>query len=177
MTLNINLDLNIIDSPIGPIAVAGPSPEAAFIRLQVESAGAAAESIALQYDAPILYDPDSFPQLRGELSEYFNGNLRRFHAPYSFLAGTPFQRQVWNCLGTIPFGQTWSYGKIAAAVGRPKAVRAVGQAVGSNPLAILLPCHRVVRSDGGLGGFFYGTDLKSRLLKMEANATGNSNRR
>ncbi|MFC2076456.1 methylated-DNA--[protein]-cysteine S-methyltransferase [candidate division KSB1 bacterium] len=177
MTVYKSLSLNIIDSPIGPIALAGPSPEAAFIRLQVESVEEAAKAIALEYNAPIIYDPDSFPQLQGELSAYFDGTQRRFQAPYRFLGGTPFQRRVWSCLATIPFGRTWSYGKIADTIGRPKAVRAVGQAVGSNPLAILLPCHRVVRSDGGLGGFFYGAGLKSRLLEMEANATGNSNRR
>jgi O-6-methylguanine DNA methyltransferase len=171
MTEKFGLTFNLFDSPIGSIAVAGPAPQVAFIRLEAESVDQAGQLIALEYDAPMEYDPGSFPELRGELSDYFNGTLRNFTVPYGFLAGTPFQQDVWRCLGTIPYGQTSSYGKIAAAVGRPKAVRAVGQAVGANPLAIVLPCHRVIRSDGNLGGFYYGADLKSRLLEMEANAT------
>jgi AraC family transcriptional regulator of adaptative response/methylated-DNA-[protein]-cysteine methyltransferase len=81
--------------------------------------------------------------------------------------GTAFQQAVWNALRTIPPGETRSYAQIAAAIGRPGAVRAAGSACGDNQLAILIPCHRVVRSDGGLGGYAYGLERKKALLKKE----------
>lgn len=86
------------------------------------------------------------------------------------IGGTPFQQAVWQALLTIPRGKTLSYQAIATAIQNPKAVRAVGQAVGRNPLAIIIPCHRVIRKSGALGGFAYGLDFKKRLLAIEHNA-------
>jgi O-6-methylguanine DNA methyltransferase len=85
-------------------------------------------------------------------------------------AGSAFQREVWKALLTIPPGQTRTYAQVAALVGRPKAVRAVGQACGANPIPVLIPCHRVVSSDGGLGGFSAGIEWKKRLLAAEGRA-------
>lgn len=84
------------------------------------------------------------------------------------LKGTRFQQQVWQALLTIPWGGVRTYGEIAAQLGCPKACRAVGTAIGANPVSVLIPCHRVLRSDGTLGGYHWGTDRKARLLKMEA---------
>ena len=84
------------------------------------------------------------------------------------LAGTPFQRKVWEALRRIPAGRTASYGQVAAAVGRPNAARAVGTAVGENPVAYLIPCHRVLRSTGALGGYRWGTGRKRAILAWEA---------
>ncbi len=84
------------------------------------------------------------------------------------LVGTPFQRMVWRALLALSPGERTSYAALAAALGRPRAVRAVGTAVGRNPLAVLVPCHRVVRSDGGLGGYRWGLAMKERLLAREA---------
>lgn len=83
------------------------------------------------------------------------------------LRGTPFQLQVWAALLTIPAGSATTYGALAAQIGHPKAARAVGSAVGDNPVAVVVPCHRVIRSDGRLGGYAYGTDIKSALLSRE----------
>lgn len=83
------------------------------------------------------------------------------------LNGTEFQQSVWNALLDIPVGTTASYGDVANDIGRPKACRAVGTAVGDNPISLLIPCHRVVRSDGGLGNYGWGLDLKEQLLKVE----------
>jgi AraC family transcriptional regulator, regulatory protein of adaptative response / methylated-DNA-[protein]-cysteine methyltransferase len=83
------------------------------------------------------------------------------------LRGTPFQRDVWDALMRIPHGSTTTYSQLAAAIGRPRAARAVGSAVGANPVAVWIPCHRVVRRDGGIGGYAYGTDIKAALLKAE----------
>lgn len=81
--------------------------------------------------------------------------------------GTDFQLAVWAALGNIPVGSTTTYTKIAEAIGRPKAVRAVGTAIGANPIAFLIPCHRVIRSDGSMGGFRWGLDVKKKMLDWE----------
>lgn len=83
------------------------------------------------------------------------------------LRGTPFQRRVWEALTRIPVGQVTTYSALAASIGHPKASRAVGSAVGDNPVAVLVPCHRVIRKDGSMGGYAYGTDIKSALLHWE----------
>ena len=106
-----------------------------------------------------------------EIAEYLAGHRRQFSVPLD-LEGTPFQLQVWKALLRIPYGETRSYGEIARAVGRPKAARAVGMANHSNPVAIVVPCHRVIAGDGSLGGYAGGLGLKSRLLRLESSANG-----
>ena len=102
-----------------------------------------------------------------ELDSYFSGRRVEFSYPVVFLWGTGFQRAVWNTIREIPYGETRSYAWLARRVGRPKAYRAVGNAVGANPVPILVPCHRVIRSDGSLGGFRAGLELKRWLLELE----------
>lgn len=104
---------------------------------------------------------------REELLAYFAGERRDFDLPLD-PAGTDFQRAVWEALRAIPYGGTRTYGEIAAAVGRPKAVRAVGQANHVNPLPIFIPCHRVVGKNGALTGYAGGLDLKRALLALES---------
>ena len=103
---------------------------------------------------------------RVQLLEYFRGTRREFSLPL-LPRGTPFFRQVWAALGEVPYGQVTTYGTLARRVGRPRAVRAVGQANHRNPLPILIPCHRVVGADGGLTGYAGGLALKEFLLKLE----------
>ena len=105
-------------------------------------------------------------QAAAELEEYFAGKRMSFTVPLS-PQGTPFQLAVWQALRDIPYGQTHTYGEIAAAVGRPQAARAVGMANHDNPLLIFTPCHRVVGKDGGLTGFACGLEVKRRLLSLE----------
>jgi len=102
-----------------------------------------------------------------ELDAYFAGNLRQFSVPLD-LRGTDFQRQVWELLLGIHYGETRSYGQIASALGRPTASRAVGRATGTNPIAIIVPCHRVIGANGGLVGYGGGLDKKQALLDLEA---------
>jgi len=106
-----------------------------------------------------------------ELRTYFAGILRVFRVPLD-LVGTDFQLSVWRQLLTIPYGETRSYAQIAEAIGRPTAVRAVGAANGSNPVAIVVPCHRVIGSSGKLTGYGGGLPLKKRLLELEGAISG-----
>lgn len=101
-----------------------------------------------------------------ELEQYFQKKRTSFSMPLK-LVGTPFQLRVWEALQTIPYGQTVSYADIAKQIGQPKAVRAVGNAVGNNPVTIIVPCHRVVRTGGKLGGYAWGVEMKTWLLKHE----------
>lgn len=101
-----------------------------------------------------------------ELRRYLEGALREFRCPVD-LRGTPFQQEVWHEIKGISYGMTASYGDVARAVGRPKAFRAVGRAVGANPVPIIIPCHRVVGHDGSLRGYGGGLALKEALLRLE----------
>lgn len=103
---------------------------------------------------------------RQQLTEYFQGRRRTFDLPLD-LNGTPFQRRVWDQLRRIPYGVTRSYGEVARAIGKPGAARAVGQASGANPVPIIVPCHRVIATAGGLGGYGGGLRLKRFLLALE----------
>jgi len=101
-----------------------------------------------------------------ELDEYFAGKRKKFDVKTAF-TGTSFQNRVWQELEKIPYGKTISYADLAKAVENPKACRAVGSANGKNPIAIIIPCHRVIASDGGMGGYAYGLDAKKQLLELE----------
>lgn len=105
-------------------------------------------------------------QAQEELAAYFAGSLRIFSLPLA-VRGTPFQLRVWQALRDIPYGETWSYARLAAHIGRPGACRAVGNANGRNPLPIIIPCHRVIRTGGELGGYSAGLDIKRFLLALE----------
>lgn len=105
-------------------------------------------------------------KVKAELDAYFAGKLKKFDLPMN-LKGSEFQKKVWKALGKIPYGQTRSYAEIAKMIKKPRAVRAVGNAVGDNPIGIVLPCHRVIKSNGKLGGFAWGVEKKEKLLKLE----------
>lgn len=148
-----------IDSPVGPLLAAGDENALHFLSFPArhKSFGPRPEwrqSTAL------------FADLRRQLAAYFAGELRCFDIPLR-LSGTAFQNAVWRHLAEIPFGETRTYGEVAAALGRPTASRAVGAANGSNPLPILLPCHRVIGADGSLVGFGGGLPVKKYLLRHE----------
>jgi methylated-DNA-[protein]-cysteine S-methyltransferase len=112
-------------------------------------------------------DPGAFARATRQLDEYFAGERRAFDLAYT-LDGTDFERAVWRELAGIPYGETTTYGAIARAIGRPDAARDVGTAVGRTPVPIVVPCHRVVGSDGSLTGYGGGLDRKRALLDLEA---------
>jgi methylated-DNA-[protein]-cysteine S-methyltransferase len=117
-----------------------------------------------------LVKDNNHPVLREtarQLNDYFAGKRQGFSLQFD-VAGTGFQKEVWQALATIPFGETRTYGEIARQIGRPKAIRAVGAANGRNPLSIVVPCHRVIGSNGKLTGFAGGLDTKAALLKLES---------
>jgi methylated-DNA-[protein]-cysteine S-methyltransferase len=111
-------------------------------------------------------DEAFFIDVRRQLQEYFAGELREFDIPL-LMEGTEFQKRVWKTLQTIPYGETISYGELAKKIGDSKAVRAVGAANGQNPIPIIVPCHRVIGSDGSLTGFGGGIENKRKLLELE----------
>ncbi len=112
-------------------------------------------------------EAEPFPLAKVQLTEYFDGKRRVFSVPLA-LHGTPFQLSVWEALQSIPYGQTISYRELARRVGRPASVRAVGQANGHNPVSVIVPCHRVIGSDGKLTGYGGGLERKEALLRLEA---------
>ena len=114
----------------------------------------------------ICYETSLLQEAKRQLEEYFAGERKEFDLPI-FLHGTDFQKKVWNALLTIPYGNTLSYGEVAAQIGNPKASRAVGGANNKNPIMIIVPCHRVIGANGDLTGFACGLSAKEYLLKLE----------
>jgi methylated-DNA-[protein]-cysteine S-methyltransferase len=121
----------------------------------------------LQYGAPVLKNAQAPADIRASLSAYFAGELACLDAIEWRVAGTAFQRKVWTALRTIPAGTTTSYGALAAQLDMPTAVRAVGHANGSNPISIVVPCHRVIGANGSLTGYGGGLQRKRWLLEHE----------
>lgn len=146
-----------LTTPVGPVTVTATDEAVTAVRF---GAAASAENLVEEKLPPVLR------QAVGELREYFAGTRRAFTLPLS-PAGTPFQQQVWNALRGIPYGETRTYGQIAAQIGRPKACRAVGMANNRNPIAIVVPCHRVVGASGALVGYAAGLPVKETLLRLE----------
>ncbi len=150
----------IDESPAGPLLLAGNRDG-----LHVLSFGAGSRPRAI--DPSWLADTTGeLTNVRDELDQYFTGRLKRFTTPLAF-DGTPFQNQVWKELCRIPYGETISYLELANRIKNPKAVRAVGMANGANPIAIIVPCHRVIGSNGSLTGFGGGIGTKRALLELE----------
>jgi len=149
----------IYPSPIGPITLVLRAGALAGVYL--------AEHKGRPDDAALgVRDDAAAGDVARQLDAYFAGRLEAFRVELAEV-GTPFQREVWAALRTIPYGQTISYGELAALVGRPGAARAVGTANGANPVCLVVPCHRVIAADGSLGGYAGGLERKRALLELE----------
>ncbi len=156
-----------VETPVGTMRAA--ATRRGIVRLTLPRESGLGFSAWLARALPDAESVDWLPhldKLSQELVEYFDGKRTEFGVPLD-LRGTPFQLRVWNALLEIPYGETRSYLEIAKVVRAPQAVRAVGTANGSNPIPILVPCHRVIQSGGGLGGYGGGLELKRRLLALE----------
>jgi methylated-DNA-[protein]-cysteine S-methyltransferase len=119
-----------------------------------------------RFSGEIIRDDRRNKRVLSQLKKYLEGELKHFDCPLD-VKGTPFQKKVWSELAKIPYGQTRSYKEIAAAIGHSKAFRAVGNANGHNSIPLIIPCHRVIESKGGLGGFGHGLKAKRQLLDFE----------
>ncbi|HUZ55390.1 MAG TPA: methylated-DNA--[protein]-cysteine S-methyltransferase [Streptosporangiaceae bacterium] len=158
----------VIDSPIGPLTLIAQDGRLAGVNMEVTryEPDAAALGAAVRCEAdPVL------AAAAGQLRAYFSGELTSFDLPLT-LEGTGFQRTVWEGLQAIPYGETISYGELARRIGQPSASRAVGLANGRNPVAIVIPCHRVIGADGSLTGYGGGMDRKRFLLGLEQRVSG-----
>jgi len=159
----MKLAMQYMDSPVGRLRlIANEKALVAVLWENEQPKRIQLAELVVEPEHPVLL------QVRQQLEEYFEGNRQRFDIPLDF-AGTEFQKLVWTELLKIPYGQTRSYGEIAQAIGRPKAMRAVGAANGRNPISIIAPCHRVIGASGALTGFAGGLDNKTILLNLEKN--------
>ena len=148
-----------LESPVGPLLLAGDDEGLRFLLFR-KGRDKARPKPEWEPDRATLKDTAR------QIGAYFAGRLKRFDLPLA-PQGTPFQTSVWSALLEIPYGETVSYGHIAHRLGNPKAVRAVGLANGSNPIAIIIPCHRVIGSNGSLVGYGGGLPIKQALLALE----------
>lgn len=150
----------IFRTPIGFLEIREENEKLTRLSLVQGGAQAAVQQQKFEHHSELLYE--AFRQI----NEYFDGKRTCFHLPLH-CEGTAFQQRVWKELQTIPYGQTRSYEQIAAGVGNPKAVRAVGGANGKNPILIIVPCHRVIHKNGDISGFACGIQVKRYLLDLE----------
>jgi methylated-DNA-[protein]-cysteine S-methyltransferase len=146
-------------SPVGALFLAASGK--GLVRLEFRD-----HAHELKHGADLSEDPAALAPYLVELEEYFNGQRREFSFQLD-LRGTPFQLACWNALLKIPYGETCSYADIARAIGHPHAYRAVGMSNNRNPIAIVVPCHRVIASNGSLCGYGGGLDVKCKLLDLE----------
>ena len=153
--------MSILASKIGLLAVTLPQ---ATRQQALDSLGKKTEEAVLS--------PESFDNITKKFQTYYSGKKTTFSDRLDYSFATPFQRQVWEAARLIPYGETRSYGWVAEQIGKPLAARAVGQALGKNPFLIVVPCHRVIASDRGLGGFGGGLEMKQALLEMEGKNWG-----
>jgi len=153
----------VVDSPIGPLTLVAADGRLTGLYMDAEGHRPGDEVVGARGDR--IDEP--FATAADQLTAYFAGQLTEFDLPLA-PTGTQFQRTVWAALRQIPYGETWSYGQLASKIGNPAAVRAVGLANGRNPIAVVVPCHRVIGADGSLTGYGGGLDRKRFLLDLEA---------
>lgn len=162
------------DTPIGPLLLAA-TPEG-LVRIGFgagENPDAVLDDLARRVSPRVLEAPARLDEARRELDEYFEGRRRRFDLRLDWRLASPgFRRRALEAIAAIPYGTVRTYADIAASAGNPKAVRAAGTACGSNPIPVVVPCHRVLRTGGGLGGYGGGLDKKRLLLTLEGVLAG-----
>jgi methylated-DNA-[protein]-cysteine S-methyltransferase len=157
-----------LDTPVGPLLLAATAKGLVRVAFTIENHENVLTALATQLSPRILSAPKRLDTAAREIDEYFAGRRREFDLPLDFSLSKGFRRSVLSHLTDIGYGHTASYAAVAAAAGSPRAVRAVGTACATNPLPVVVPCHRVVRSDGSSGGYRGGPVAKQALLALEA---------
>ena len=166
----LDVAYRVVDSPVGPLLLAGT--EAGLVRVAFAREGhdAVLQQLSDAVSPRVLRAPARLDQVARELDEYFEGRRQMFDLPLDLRLAGGFRREVLAHLPEIGYGHTASYAAVAALTSSPRAVRAVGTACSRNPLPLVVPCHRVVRSDGSQGAYLGGTEAKAWLLALEASA-------
>ncbi|RKT07759.1 methylated-DNA-[protein]-cysteine S-methyltransferase [Streptomyces sp. 3211.6] len=162
-----NRQHTVVDSPYGALTLVATDGVLSGLYMTGQRHRPEEES----FGERVAAQEEPFPEVVRQLAAYFAGELTEFTVPVK-LEGTAFQRSVWEQLVRIPYGQTWSYGRLAAELGKPGASRAVGLANGKNPVGIIVPCHRVIGASGSMTGYGGGIERKVRLLEFESRGAG-----
>lgn len=160
------------DSPFGPLLLAATPRGLVLVGLPNQDREALLAELAAKVSPRVLEAPARLDEARRELDLYFDGKLRRFELPLDWSLSHGFRQEVLRGIAAIPYGETRTYTEMAAGAGNPRAVRAAGSACGSNPIPLVVPCHRVLRVGGALGGYAGGLEMKASLLELEASAAG-----
>ncbi|HWT91911.1 MAG TPA: methylated-DNA--[protein]-cysteine S-methyltransferase [Solirubrobacteraceae bacterium] len=163
-----------VDSPLGPLLAA--RTQTGLVRLAYRDfnggTDAVLDHLSIRVSPRIVEAPRDLDDVRRQLDEYFNGDRRAFDLPVDLSLAAGFTQRILQAIAAIPFGATASYRDVAAKAGNEKAVRAAGNACSANPVPIVVPCHRVLRTGGGLGGYTGGVEKKERLLRLEGHPLG-----
>lgn len=164
----LDVAYRLLDSPVGALLVAATERGLLRVAFAVEDHDAVLQELADRVSPRILRAPGRLDAVAEELDEYFAGARTRFEVPLDWRLSSGFRSTVLHHLPEISYGHTASYAAVAQLSGNPKAVRAVGSACATNPLPVVVPCHRVVRSDGAMGGYLGGVEAKRTLLTLES---------
>lgn len=163
----LDVAYRVTDTPVGPLLLAATERGLVRVAFECESFDQVLETLSAKVSPRVLEAPRRLDAVAAELEEYFTGTRRAFDVPLDYALSSGFRQIVQRYLPHIGYGQTQSYKEVAALVGNAKAVRAVGTACATNPLPVVVPCHRVLRTDGSLGGYIGGLNAKTTLLTLE----------
>lgn len=166
----VDVAYRTVDTPVGPLLLAATDKGLVRVAYQGEDFASVLHTLATRLSPRVLQAPKRLDQVVRELEEYFTGHRHKFDVPLDYALSAGFRQVVQRYLPRIGYGHTLSYKEVAELVGNPKAIRAVGTACATNPLPVVVPCHRVLRTDGSLGGYIGGLNAKTALLKLEAAA-------
>lgn len=164
----LDVAYRMLDTPVGRLLLAATTTGVVRVAYESEDLDGVLRSLAGRISPRILETPRRLDEVARQLDQYFGGQRTSFDLPIDLRLSAGFRRSVLSYLPAIGYGETASYQSVAAAVHNPKAVRAVGTACATNPLPVIIPCHRVIRSDGQLGAYLGGAEIKHQLLDMEA---------
>ena len=163
----LDVAYRVLDSPVGPLLLAATPKGLVRVAYETEGFDSVLEALATKLSPRVLEAPARLDAIAVELEEYFAGRRHEFDVPLDYALSSGFRQIVQRYLPRIGYGHTRSYQEVAELVGNPRAVRAVGTACATNPLPVVVPCHRVLRSDGSLGGYIGGLNAKTTLLSLE----------